>query len=141
VVDKKRAQILIVEDNRADEYLILDAIKNADIDANVQVVHDGQQATLLLDLIQSSSALCPDLILLDLNLPKESGEDVLRHIRKSAKCKNTRVLIVTSSDLASDREGITRLGVSGYFQKPSDYAEYLKLGFIARSLLSNESES
>jgi len=78
-----------------------------------------------------------DTVLLDLNLPKETGEDVLLHMRKSVRCKNARVLVVTSSDSVSDRKAMEALGVNGFFRKPSDYAEYLKLGSIVKALLSD----
>lgn len=80
--------------------------------------------------------ICPDLVLLDLNLPKKDGIEVLRHMRKSAACQNTRVLIVTSSDSTGDRESVKALGLDGYFRKPSVYAEFMKLGSMIRELLT-----
>ena len=104
----------------------------------MHVVNDGQEAIHFFNQTEWNAAACPDLILLDLNLPRQSGEEVLRHIRAKATCKHTRVLIVTSSNLATERETMTALGVDGYFRKPSEYGEYLKLGSIIRDLLTGE---
>ena len=77
----------------------------------------------------------PALVLLDLNLPKYSGREVLRHIRTNLRMKDLAVLVVTSSALSQDREELTALGFDGYFQKPSDYAAFLKLGPLVKGLL------
>jgi chemotaxis family two-component system response regulator Rcp1 len=79
---------------------------------------------------------CPDLFLLDLNLPKKDGIEVLRHMRNSAACKNAFVVVVTSSDSAGDREAGNALGFNEYFRKPSEYAEFMKLGSMIRELLT-----
>ena len=123
-------------------YLIREALAAAGVDADVFVVHDGQQATEFFDKSDSDNeAPCPDLVLLDLNLPKESGEDVLRHMRNSRTCKDALVLIVTSSDSAKEREATRVLGARGYFRKPSEYAEFMKLGPIVSELLTSSSSS
>jgi DNA-binding response OmpR family regulator len=83
----------------------------------------------------SRDAPIPDLILLDLNLPKTSGADVLKHLRESSRCKHAKVLIVSSSTLARDRSSVEDLGISGYFKKPTDYAEFMKLGPLVKALL------
>jgi chemotaxis family two-component system response regulator Rcp1 len=127
----------LIEDNRADVYLIRQAIRAAQIEADLYVLHDGHAATKFFDAADSDdNAPCVDLILLDLNLPKKSGEDVLHHLRKSKRCRNAIVLIVTSSDSARDREAAAVLTVSAYFRKPSEYAEFMKLGSVVGQLLS-----
>jgi two-component system, chemotaxis family, response regulator Rcp1 len=125
-----------VEDSKADLFLIQEAIAAAHVDAAVAVVNDGHQAVEFVDRADAGQgAPCPDLVLLDLNLPKKNGIEVLRHMRNSAACKNALVLVVSSSDSASDREAVKALGFHGYFRKPSVYAEFMKLGPIVRELL------
>jgi len=124
----------VVEDSKPDVFLIREAIKTAGVNADVHVVHDGEQATEFFDS-SDDGRTCPDLILLDLNLPKESGEDVLRHLRKSATCRDARVLVVTSSDSIIERQAMDSLGACGYFRKPGEYSEYLKLGVMVKELL------
>lgn len=108
-----------MEDSKADIFLIREAIASAKIEVDLQEVHDGQQAVQFIDTAdRDPDAFCPELILLDLNLPKKDGAAVLRHIRASHACKDARVLVVSSSDSANDRAAIVALGVDGYFRKP-----------------------
>ena len=72
---------------------------------------------------------------LDLNLPKVSGEEVLNRVRLSVKCRAAKVLVISSSDTAVDRERSMRLGANGYFHKPSNLEEFMKLGPRVRALL------
>ena len=126
-----------MEDSKADLFLIRQAISAAQVDAAVVVVSDGHQAMEFIDKAEAGQDVpCPDLVLLDLNIPKKDGIEVLRHIRESAACRNTLVLVVTSSDSAIDREAVKALGVKGYFRKPSVYAEFMKLAPMIRELLS-----
>jgi CheY-like chemotaxis protein len=128
----------VVEDSKADLFLIRDAIKSAGIVAEIYVVQDGQEAIHFLDRAENSPAQpCPDLVLLDLNIPRRDGTEVLRQLRQNKICRNSRVLVVTSSDSSRDREAVNALGIDGYFRKPSAYAEFLKLGPIVKSLLAD----
>ena len=119
-----------------DIYLIRDALRTSEIDAEIYIAPDGQAATLFFDQVDADeNASCPSLVLLDLNLPKKNGVEVLNHLRRSARCADTRVLIVSSSDAPSDRAAVKDLAVSGYFKKPSDYGGFSRLGSIVRDLL------
>jgi chemotaxis family two-component system response regulator Rcp1 len=136
---RPRRHILVVEDNRADLFLIRDALAGAVVDADVHVAEDGEKALRFLDAAQSDeSAPCPALVILDINLPRKKGGDILRHMRQLRRCADTLVLVVTSSDSVRDREEMDRLGTNGYFRKPSEYAEFMKLGHVAKALLSRE---
>jgi chemotaxis family two-component system response regulator Rcp1 len=134
---EKQPQILVVEDSKADLFLIRQAISAAQVNAAVAVVNDGHQAVEFIDKAETGpESRCPDLVLLDLNIPKKDGLQVLRHLRNSAACKDVLVLIVSSSDSLSDREAARALGFNGYFRKPSVYAEFMKLGPMIRELLT-----
>jgi DNA-binding response OmpR family regulator len=80
----------------------------------------------------------PDLVILDINLPRKSGREVLRALRQSPNCGRTPVLVVTSSDSQRDRDEMANLGASLYFRKPSDYNEFMKLGDVVKTLLAKE---
>jgi CheY-like chemotaxis protein len=121
-----------VEDNKADVFLIREVIEAAEVPADFHIVHDGQDAKLFLDAADP----CPDLVLLDLNLPKTNGEEVLKHLRSATSCRDTPVLVVTSSDSARDRDKVAQLGITAYFRKPSAYSEFLKLGPLVKSVLT-----
>lgn len=126
----------MVEDNRADVYLIEEALTEGGVVAQTAVVEDGQAATEFLERSGERDAPpCPDLVLLDLNLPKKSGDEVLAYIRSTGKCKHVKVIIVTSSDASVDRQMAQDLRADAYFRKPSTYSEYMRLGSIVRDLL------
>jgi len=127
-------RVLVIEDSKADVFLIREALDSAGVRAEIDVVHDGQAALRFLD-----EEARPALVVLDLNLPKYGGREVLRHIRANMRTKDLPVLVVTSSALSQDREELTALGFDGYFQKPSDYAEFLKLGPLVKGLLERAS--
>lgn len=130
----------MVEDSKTDVFLIRKAITSAEVNADLHFVSDGDAATQFFDFADAdANAPCPALVLLDLNLPKKNGDEVLRHLRSSRRCGNAGVLIVSSSDAARDREALAELGVNGYFRKPSDYYEFMKLGDLVKQLLPENS--
>ena len=99
-------------------------------------MNDGQKA---FDFIQRAEedpdAPCPQSILLDLNLPKRNGKEILQRVRRSVKCKDVPVIVITSSDSPKDRSETAQLGANEYFCKPSSYTEFLKVGEALRDLL------
>jgi DNA-binding response OmpR family regulator len=118
-------------------YLIREAILATRIRAELHVVDDGDKAVQFFDRIdRTEGAPCPALVILDINLPKRPGGEVLRHMRKSRKCCNAPVLVVSTSDSVQDREEMAGLGANAYFHKPSDYDGFMKLADIIRPLLS-----
>jgi CheY-like chemotaxis protein len=132
-------QILIAEDNKADVYLIRQALKKSGIDAQIHVADDGEKAVMFFEQADADAAApCPDLILLDINMPRYKGGDILRKLRASARCKDALVLIVTSSDSQRDREDMEGFGANGYFRKPSEFSEFMKLGPLVRDLLARK---
>ena len=111
--------ILIVEDDSADVFLISEAINAANPNVELEVVNDGDKAIRFFEKIDRDDSLaCPALVILDINLPKRHGGQVLQHMRKTRRCASALVLIVTSSDSARDRETMARLGANGYFRSP-----------------------
>jgi DNA-binding response OmpR family regulator len=133
---RERPRILIVEDNSADVFLIRAAIKAASINAALDVVKDGEQAIRFFDAADyDDSVPRPTLVILDINLPRKQGDEVLQRMRRSRSCRNAIVLAVSTSGSAGDRENMMRLGANGYFQKPSEYTDFLKLGDLIKELL------
>lgn len=130
--------ILLVEDNPADANLIEEALAEHDLPSPIHVIPDGEKAVEFIERIDAGDAghPCPDIVLLDLNLPRLSGQQVLRRIRLSPKCGGTMVLIVSSSDAPSDREQAMALGATDYFRKPSNLDQFMKLGLVVRRMLA-----
>jgi CheY-like chemotaxis protein len=128
-------QILLVEDNLGDILLVQRALEEHGIAHEMHVVRDGAEALAFLSRIgQPGGTPCPDLLLLDLNLPKVEGPAVLRQFRAHAQCATTPVIVVTSADTAKDRARVAELGVDRYFKKPSDLDAFLQLGAVVREV-------
>jgi CheY-like chemotaxis protein len=131
-----RRLALVVEDNLADVFLVERAVEFHRVPVRVTVVDDGEQALKYLELAELGQAPCPALILLDLNLPKRSGAEVLRRWRSSSRCGAVPVIVFTSSDSAEDRGTAAELGVTRYFRKPMTYDEFLKIGAVMNEILA-----
>jgi two-component system response regulator len=118
--------ILLVEDNPADEALTLRALKKANIANNVIVARDGAEALdyLLPDGARGAAQKLPQLILLDLKLPKLDGHAVLKRIRADARTHLLPVVILTTSVEDQDRFEGYRLGANSYVRKPVDFNEF-----------------
>lgn len=137
-MSERPTQILIVEDNDSDILLMREAVHASLPNAELHVVHDGERAIQFLDAADlDENAPCPALVILDINLPKKQGAQVLRHMRASRTCANTLVLVATSSDSAQDRAEMGQLGANRYFRKPSDCDAFLKLGEIVKFMLED----
>lgn len=120
--------ILLVEDNQKDEALTLRALKKSGIANEVTVMRDGAEA---LDYLFRTGAYAgqnpmhvPTLILLDLNLPKIGGLDVLKRIRNDERTKLLPVVILTSSDEEKDLVEGYRSGANSYVRKPVEFQEF-----------------
>ena len=112
--------LLIIEDNPDDEALILRALRRSDLAVQTIVAHDGIEALELLaaDVETPGQGALPDFVLLDLNLPKLSGLEVLRRIRADARLRRLPVVILTSSREERDVARSYDLGASSFVRKP-----------------------
>jgi DNA-binding response OmpR family regulator len=127
--------VVLVEDNKTDVFLVREAIQAHNLKVALQVIDDGERAiNYVEDLDRKDDASPPKLFLLDLNLPKRGGCEVLAHIRRSRKCARVPVVIVTSSDL--ERAQTAELGATDYFRKPAGYEAFLAIGRVIRKLLA-----
>jgi len=132
-------KLLLAEDNLPDALLVREAIKMEGLPLEVHIAPDGEYAIdLIVRAENDPDALCPHILLLDLNLPKIDGFEVLRRIRASDKFKSMPVLIVTSSDSPADRKEASRLGAR-YFRKPITFDEFVKIGAVLRRFLEEYS--
>lgn len=121
-------QILFVEDNPADVRLFRQALRDTGARHQITVVDDGEDAAdLLFQRGQYAGARRPDLILLDLNLPKKSGLEVLREIKIHPHLKRIPVIILTSSASHSDINTAYEMGANMYLLKPSNLDEVEQL--------------
>lgn len=120
--------ILLVEDNRQDELLILRALKKINLANHVDVVRDGQQALDYLfregEFAGRGGPESPTVILLDIGLPRVSGLEVLGRLRADARTGLVPVVILTSSDEERDRLRSYESGANSFVRKPLDFAEF-----------------
>ena len=128
---------MLIEDSQLDVFLVKAAIAAHCLDIDLHVLENGEQATGFIARIESDgSAACPRLFLLDLNLPRTGGLEVLSYLRQSKRCGGVPVLVMTSSDADKDRAESAALGATGYFRKPSGYEAFLKIGEVIHGLLA-----
>jgi CheY-like chemotaxis protein len=117
--------ILLVEDDPDHEALTIRALKKSNIANNIQVARDGEEALqLLFGPGEMALKQLPQVVLLDLKLPKIEGLEVLRRIRESEKTRMLPVVVLTSSDEESDLACSYKLGVNSYIRKPVNFNEF-----------------
>ena len=117
--------ILLVEDDPDHEALTIRALKKANIANNIRVAHDGEEAlNMLFGKGADALPFLPQVILLDLKLPKIDGLEVLRHIRETESTRMLPVVVLTSSDEESDVMRSYKLGVNSYIRKPVNFTDF-----------------
>jgi chemotaxis family two-component system response regulator Rcp1 len=121
-------EILLVEDNPDDADLTLDALRDGRIRNRVTVLDDGVEAMAYLRRQgRHAAAVRPDLILLDLNLPRKNGREVLAEIKQDPSLRRIPVVIMTSSDDEKDILAAYNLYVNCYVTKPVDLDQFIKV--------------
>ncbi len=120
--------ILLVEDSPADVRLTQEALKEAKVLNELHVVHDGMEAlTFLRKQGKYASAPDPDLILLDLNLPRKDGREVLAEIKEDDGLKRIPVVVITTSGAEEDVVRSYSLHANAYVTKPVDLKQFLEV--------------
>jgi two-component system response regulator len=121
-------EVLLVEDSPGDVRLTREAFKDAKVHINLHVVTDGAKAMAFLKCEgEYANVPRPDLILLDLNLPKKDGREVLEEIKESPTLKSIPVVILTTSSSEADILGSYRLHANCYITKPVGLEGFLKV--------------
>lgn len=124
----KPVDILLVEDNPGDVRLIQEAMKDSKIYNSVYVVKDGQEA---LDFLYKNGEYKdspkPDLILLDLNLPKVNGQEVLERIKSDAVLRKIPIIILTTSKADEDVLMSYALHANCFITKPADFDQFIQV--------------
>lgn len=134
--DRQPFGILLVEDNPADVGLLREALAQHHVDCDLTVIGDGESAVHFIRELESESS-CPDLIVLDLNVPRKSGHQVLEQMRRSRSCADLPIIVLTSSDANDDKALAMKLGATKYIRKPLRLDDFLGLGGIFRDILSS----
>jgi two-component system, chemotaxis family, response regulator Rcp1 len=136
---QEKVKILLAEDNSGDVLLVRRALQKHQIEHELTVIEDGEAALRYLEVTGSSGdpEKCPDLILLDLNLPRCSGNQILERLKNDPVYQNSPVIVLTSSDSPHDRAKAIDLGAARYFCKPTDLAGFMSLGQVVQDVISS----
>jgi two-component system response regulator len=120
--------VLLVEDHRADIELTKKAFATSQVPVDLRVVYDGVEAMQFLQQGgRYTDAPRPTLVLLDLNMPRKDGRDVLQEIRSDPNLDSLVVLVLTTSSAARDINESYKLGANAYLSKPVGFAEFSRL--------------
>ena len=123
--------ILLAEDNAADVFLVRQTLKEHSVDCGLHVIGDGQAVIDFIDQLDADhTRLCPQVLLLDLHLPRRDGEFILKHFLASPRCGNIPVVVLTSSRPSP------RLNRVQYFRKSMSLDEFMLLGEVVKTLLA-----
>lgn len=127
-LQEKPIEILLVEDNPGDVRLTIEAFKEGKVCNKLNIVEDGAEAMAYLHHEgKYSDALRPDLILLDLNLPKKDGREVLAEIKNDLNLKKIPVVILTTSQAEQDVLKSYELNANCYVSKPVEFNQFLNV--------------
>jgi two-component system, response regulator len=141
LADAASRTVLLVEDNPTDVFVIQEVIEGCGLNLQLRIASNGEEALLYLqELARTEKTSSLALVLLDLNLPKVSGIDVLRHLREAWPGQHTPVIVVTSSDAEADRAAVERFGAEAYFHKPKNLAAYMQLAPLIQRVLAPDQE-
>jgi len=125
---KDKPFILVIEDNPGDVRLIKEALKESSIKATLYILGDGSTAIRFLDESKQEPFLTlPSLILLDLNFPRRSGLDILRHIKADDALKRIPVIVLSSSQNPDDIAKAYDLHANCYLTKPVDFEPFINI--------------
>jgi two-component system, chemotaxis family, response regulator Rcp1 len=121
-------EILLVEDNPAEARLTVEILKDTQLPTNIHVVKDGVEAlNYLRQVNEYSDYSLPDLILLDLNLPKKNGREVLAEIKQDIFLRQIPVIILTTSSAEQDIQGSYELNANCYITKPVNLEQFTEV--------------
>lgn len=131
---QRQTHLLVIEDSPADVVLLRRALAMAELDCDLTVVDDGAEALALFR--QGSETRVPDLAIVDLNLPKHSGLEVIAQMRANPAFADVPVVIMSSSSAPRDRSSLEKFRIRRYIVKPADLDEFMRIGWQIRELLA-----
>ena len=124
----KPVDILLVEDNPSDVRLIQEAFQEAQLDVNLRVAKDGAEAIAFFQSpLADADEFLPELVILDLNLPKRSGREVLAKLKSESSTRPIPVVMLTTSNAQNDVADCYQLHANCYIIKPLDFEEFVQV--------------
>jgi CheY-like chemotaxis protein len=133
---KMKPRILLVEDNPGDVELLRLALKTAGFECDLTVLDDGGEAIAMVKgQGKYADVAPPDLAILDLNVPKNDGIEIIESMRASEVYRDTQVVVLSSSSSPRDYARLERFHIARYITKPPDLDEFLNIGSQLKSLV------
>jgi CheY-like chemotaxis protein len=114
--------VFVVDDDPDDRSIVKEILEETKVKVQLKELADGQA---LLDYFASENPVRPELIMLDLNMPKVSGFEVLQHRKTNEHLRSIPVVVFSTAGRTSDKEKVINSGANVFFTKPSSYAKYL----------------
>ena len=137
--NERPCRVLLIEDNQGDVFLVREALRQAGLESEITTLSDGAEALGYVSSIGSrADAKQPDIILLDLNLPRNDGREILEAVRGTRYMKDVPVIVMTSIASPHDIDALAALGLQRYVRKPLDLEEFLTIGGIVREMLGGK---
>ncbi len=130
-----KPQILLIEDSKADARLVREALERHSVECEVTVIDNGEIAIGFIDEIECGQHARPDLAIVDLNLPRRPGKEVLKRMRASAAFNDVPIVVLTSSDNQRDKDDVALFSPLHYVTKPSWLDEFLALGALFKQIV------
>ena len=131
---KRKWKIFLAEDNPGDVFLVRRALDFYHIEYELSLARDGEEAISIVRRAEDGEFPI-DLMLVDLNLPRYDGGQVVAAARSSKRLGKTPIIVLTSSDAAHDRSRLSALGASLYFHKPADLGAFMQVGKLVQEVL------
>lgn len=125
--------ILLAEDNPGDVFLVRRALEFHGVTHELLLARDGEEALAAVTQAENGKVVL-DLMMVDLNLPRYDGGQIVAAARSGTRLKNTPIILLTSSDSPHDRNRVTALGANFYFRKPSDLTSFMEIGQMVKSV-------
>lgn len=129
-------RIVLAEDNMADAQLLREILEERGLPHILDVISDGEEALRLVGSAGAHGHPCPDLLVLDLHLPKIDGPEVLRRFRANKHCQQIPVIVLSSFVSPKDRATVESFAGVSYFSKPSNLQEAAQIGQFIESILN-----
>lgn len=131
-----KPRVLLVEDNPGDVDLLRLAFSNANLECDLTVLDDGAEALAFArQRGKYAAAPAPDLAILDLNIPKNDGLEILEALRANPAFAELPVAVLSSSSSPRERSAVERFHIRRFITKPSDLEEFMNIGLIVKELL------
>jgi CheY-like chemotaxis protein len=137
MVERRQMNVLIVEDNHGDARLVKELVEESGMPTQITLVGDGEGAIRIMESAAKGESPAPDLVLLDINLPRKNGHEVLASIRAMERSSHIYIAMCSGSNSQDDMVKAQRNGANAYLIKPMDLEEMDEMAFRLREILTS----